>query len=163
VVRSLSQYRGPLAVAITLLALADGILHLSLDFVLFRGNLLGRLGPPPGAPSPPPGAGGPPSFLLPLNQMFVMNLVGYLILILLMWFVAPRLGTLAWLVEALFVLYVATVFLAWLRFGAPNPNGLGYLSKSVEVVLVLLLLVRLWANLKLPSYASDIRSPRAVS
>src|SRR5689334_6244706 len=98
-----------MAILITLLALADGILHLALDYVIFRGNLLGRLGPPPGAPAPPPG-GGPPQFLLPLNQMFVLNLVGYVVLLLLFWFVAPRLGNLAWIVHALFIVYVATVF-----------------------------------------------------
>lgn len=77
-----TQIRGPLAVLISLLALADGVLHLSLNFVLFRGNLFGSLGPPPGAPAPP-GGGGPPSFLVPLNQAFTLNLIGYVVLVLL--------------------------------------------------------------------------------
>src|SRR5690348_9638065 len=136
--RSMVQLRAPLAIAITLLALADGLLHLSLDFVLFRGNLFGRLGPPPGA-APPPGANRPPESLLPLNQAFTLNLVGYVVLVLIFWFVAPRLGTWQWTIDALFILYVAAVFLAWLNFGAPNPNGLGYLSKAIEIVLVLAL------------------------
>jgi len=49
---------------IAVLALADGVVHLSLDFVLFRGNFFGSgapPGPPPGgAPrgsGPPPGGG----------------------------------------------------------------------------------------------------------
>jgi hypothetical protein len=155
--RSISRYRGLLAVVMTVLALADGVLHLSLDFVLFRGNLLGRLGPPPGAPAPPPGGGGPPSFLVPLNQAFTLNLVGYIALVLILWFVGPRLGTWQWLVDALIVVYVATVFIAWLNFGAPNPRGLGYLSKTIEVVLVVVSLVRLWADVQISrtrSYAS---------
>src|SRR5512133_567043 len=75
---------------ITVLALADGLVHLSLDFVLFRGNFFGpgRSGPPPGRLAPPPG-GGPPQLPLPLNELFLLNFVGYVVLALLFWF-APR-------------------------------------------------------------------------
>lgn len=132
-----------LGILITILALADGILHFSLDYVLFRGNLFGRLGPPPGAPPPPSGGGGGPQFPLPLNQLFVLNLFGYVILLLLFWFVAPRLGSWAWLVDALFILFVALTFVGWLNAGAPNPRGLGYLSKALEFLLVVALLIHM--------------------
>ena len=145
-----------LAILITILALADGILHVGLDFVLFRGNLFGRLGPPPGAPPPPTGGGGPPQFPLPLNQLFVLNLVGYIVLVLLLWFVAPRLGGWGWLVEAVFILYTALVIGGWMRFGAPNPRNLGYLSKTLEIVLILALLARLWMRV---GRAARMRSP----
>ena len=160
---SLAQYRRPIAILITLLALADGILHLMLDFVIFRGNLFGRLGPPPGAPAPPSGGGGPPQFLLPLNQMFVLNLVGYVGLLLLFWFVAPRLGNLAWIVHVLFILYVATVFTAWVKFGAPNPMGLGYLSKAIEILLIVLLVVQLWMDIRVSPSVAGSRSPRTAA
>src|SRR5437588_13075309 len=104
-----ARFRGALAVIITLLALADGAVHLSLDFVLFRGNLFGALGPPPGAPAPPLGAAGPPTFLLPLNQMFTLNLCGYVALLLTFWFIGRRLGSRPWLVDAVIILSVATV------------------------------------------------------
>jgi hypothetical protein len=148
-VRSTERSTALLAGLITLLALADGVLHLSLDFVLFRGNVFGQLGPPPGAPPPPPGGGGggPPPLPLPLNQLFALNLIGYAALVLLLWFVAPRLGTWRWLVDAAFLVYIALVFAGWLRLGAPNPMGyLGYLSKSIELVLVLAVLARLWTS-----------------
>ncbi len=136
---------GALAVIITLLALADGVLHLSLDFVLFRGNVFGRLGPPPGAPPPPGGGGGPPPLPLPLNQLFALNLVGYVILVLLLWFVGPRLGAWRWVVEVAFLMYIGLVFVGWLRLGAPNPMGwLGYFSKLLELVIVVAVLARLW-------------------
>src|SRR5205807_10331261 len=76
---------------ITILALADGVLHLSLDYVLFRGNLFGspfagggppggpRGGPPGGGPpagAPPPGPR-PPQLPLELNQLFFLNFVGF--------------------------------------------------------------------------------------
>jgi hypothetical protein len=134
-----------LAILITILALADGLLHFSLDFLLFRGNLLGRLGPPPGAAPPPSGGGGPPQFPLPLNQLFVLNLVGYVVLLLVFWFIAPRLGNWAWVVDAVFILYVAIIFAGWLSIGGPNPQGLGYLSKTLEILLVIALLAHMWS------------------
>jgi hypothetical protein len=159
---SITRIRGPLTVIISLLALADGVLHLSLNFVLFRGNLFGALGPPPGAPRPP-GGGGPPGFLVPLNQAFTLNLVGYVVLVLIFLFVGPRLGSWQWIVDVVFILYVATVFLAWLNFGAPNPRGLGYLSKSIEVLLVLALLAHLWVTVqanRVAEYAGVQRTAR---
>ena len=147
-VRSTDRNLGLLAGLITLLALADGVLHFSLDYILFRGNVFGRLGPPPGAPPPPGGGGGPPPLPLPLNQLFALNLVGYVVLVLVLWFVAPRIGSWRWLVEVAFLVYVALVFAGWLRLGAPNPMGyLGYLSKFIELVLVLAVLARLWMTI----------------
>jgi hypothetical protein len=135
-----------LAWLITLLALADGVLHFSLDYLLFGGNVFGTLGPPPGA-SPPPGGGGPPPFPLPLNQLFALNLVGYVALILIFWFVAPRLSARRWLMDVLLILYVGLIFAGWLRIGGPNPRGLGYLSKSIEILLVVALLAHAWTLL----------------
>lgn len=148
-VRSTDRSIFALGVVITLLALADGLLHLSLDFVLFRGNVFGRLGPPPGAPPPPGGGGGPPPLPLPLNQLFALNLVGYVILVLLLWFVGPRLGAWRWVIEVALLVYIAVVFGGWLRLGAPNPMGfLGYLSRLIELALALAVLARLWMTAK---------------
>jgi hypothetical protein len=131
--------------AITVLAMADGVLHLSLDAVLFRGNFFGRLGPPPGAaPGPPPGTGppAPPVPLpLPLNQMFVLNFVGYLALVVLFWLAMRRFGAWQRWVDGVFIVYVSVAFLAWVDLGGPNPMGLGYLSKAVEIALIIVLVV----------------------
>jgi hypothetical protein len=149
-----------LPAVITLLALGDGALHFALDLVLFRGNFLGRLGPPPGAAPANPPPGPPIPLPLPLNQMFVLNLVGYLILVALFWFVMRRATQARVWMDAVFVLYVAVVFFAWVEFGAPNPRGLGYLSKSVEIVLAVALLTHMWlvsrgAAAAHPTQASD--------
>jgi hypothetical protein len=135
-----------LPAVITVLALADGAVHFSLDMVLFRGNFFGRLGPPPGAaPAAPANAPAPPVPLpLPLNQMFVFNCIGYLILIGLFWFALRRRGGWRPWVDLVLIVYVATAFLAWLEFGAPNPRGLGYLSKTLEILLVIALLAHSW-------------------
>jgi hypothetical protein len=139
---------GFLPIAISILALADGLVHLSLDVVLFRGRFFGSpfgAGPPGGArpPGPPPGGPGGPRIQppLPLNELFLLNFVGYVILVLLFW-IAPRwLGRSRWLLDAALMVYVVVVFLCWWIFGRPNPMGLGYLSKSIEILLFIALAV----------------------
>ncbi len=83
---------------------------------------------------------------LPLNQLFALNLVGYVGLIVLLWFVGPRLRGWRWLIDVLFIIYVALVVAGWLRLGAPNPMGLGYVARAIELVLVVAALLRLWTQ-----------------
>jgi len=135
-VRSTERTLTVLAGIMSLLALADGVLHFALDFVLFRGNIFGAFGPR--------------ELPLALNQLFALNLVGYVVLVLVLWFAAPRLGGSSWLVNVLFMIYIALVVAGWLRLGAPNPMGLGYLSKGLELVLVLVALARIWIALSAP-------------
>ena len=142
-----------LRVSIALLALADGVLHLFLNLGLFRG------GPPPGAsaggfrggvPGGVPGGGGPPPgagrfpFILPLNQLFLLNFIGWVILVILFWFSPRLLGKRRWLMDVAMIVYAAVAFVAWLLFGAPNPMGLGYVSKGIEIALVIALSVDIW-------------------
>ncbi len=134
-----------LPVVITVLALADGAVHFALDAVLFRGNFFGRLGPPPGAPAPANPPPGPPVPLpLPLNQMFLLNCIGYVVLVGLFWFAVRRCGGWRSWTALVLLAYAAAAFLAWVDFGRPNPMGLGYLSKSLEVLLVLALAAYAW-------------------
>src|SRR6266852_3704464 len=143
-----------LPIVISALALIDGVLHLSLDVVLFRGNFFGRFGPPPGAgdrpPGPPPGAPpGPPIPLpLPLNQLFVLNCIGYVVLVALFWLAFRRVHGWRWGMNVPLIVYVAVVFLGWVDFGMPNPLGLGYLSKAIEIVLMIALLAQTWRLLR---------------
>ncbi len=136
-----------LRIITTTLALASGVLHLALDMVLFRGNFgffrIGEApsGPPPGAGSgPPPGATPPPQLPLPLNQLFLLNFVGWIALVLLFWF-APR--TWAWLVDIAMILYTLAIIGGWMYIGSPNPMSLGYISKAIELTLLVALLVHL--------------------
>jgi hypothetical protein len=144
-----SLFRWILPAVVTLLALADGALHLSLDFVLFRGNLFGAgrsglpPGPPPGRPALPPG-GGPPQLPLPLNELFLLNFVGYVVLALLFWFAPRWLGERRWLLDLVMVVYAVSTFFAWWEFGRPNPMGLGYISKGIEFVLIVSLVAHIW-------------------
>src|ERR1700754_2700928 len=88
---------------IMVLALADGVVHLLLDIVLFNGRFWGRpsFGPPPapadGAPPPSPPPGPPPSNPvldvldirkitgLNLNELFFLNAIGYVVLVIALW------------------------------------------------------------------------------
>src|SRR5439155_15373244 len=117
-----------LSTVIILLALADGALHLALDWVLYGGRLWGTLErplPPAGAAvpaGPPPGAGPPPPPLpLPLNELFVLNAIGYLVLVVAFW-LAPRwLGRWTWLVSLAMLGYAVATIVGWVMYGKPNP------------------------------------------
>ncbi len=131
-----------LAIVVTILTLADGILHLSLDWVLFRGNLFGN----PFAGRTPAGGGlrGVIQSIAPLNELFVLNFVIAVVLVVL-FLTSPRwLGDRRWLMNVVIMLFEAATFGAWLSFGRPNPQGLGYLSKTVEVVNIIVLFVYAW-------------------
>jgi hypothetical protein len=88
--------------------------------------------------------------------LFVLNLVGYVALVLIFWFLAPRLGARRWLVDTLLIAYVVVIFAGWMRIGGPNPRGLGYLSKSIEIVLVIALLVHVWILVRRPRNVSAV-------
>jgi hypothetical protein len=49
------------------------------------------------------------------------------------------------------IIYAAATFVAWVMFGQPNPMGLGYLSKGIEVALIIALLVDIWTVRKQPN------------
>jgi hypothetical protein len=144
--------QGILRVVIAVLALADGVLHLLLDFVLFRGNFFGSpflsgpaATPPRTGPAPAP-RGNP--LILPLNELFVLNFAGEVVLVLLFLFSRRWLGERRWLVDVVMIVYAAATFAAWLMFGRPNPMGLGYLSKGVEIVLIITLIADIWSILR---------------
>lgn len=144
-----------LSAVITILALADGALHFLLDFVLFHGTFIGTPqlgpppGPPPGAPSSPPPAPPPmPPWMLPvlshLNELFLLNAIGYVALVLVFWFGRGWLGARRWLLDVVIIIYTAISILGWVEVGEPNPNGLGYISKVIEVVLIVVLAAHIW-------------------
>ncbi len=131
---------GILRPVIAILALADGIIHFSLDVLLFRGNFIGPLPTRPGAA---PARGNP--FILPLNQLFLLNLVGAVVLVVLFWFSRRWLGARRWLIDVAMIVYEAAAFFAWMDIGRPNPMGLGYLSKTIEVIAIVALAVHMWS------------------
>ncbi|HEY7293774.1 MAG TPA: hypothetical protein VH916_01990 [Dehalococcoidia bacterium] len=152
-----------LPLAITVLTLADGLLHLRLDYLLFNGTLWGSArpggghppGPPPGASGPPPGAAGPPSGHLPgnpfpfsLNEMFFLNFLAAIGLVLAFWIAYRWLPRWLLLVDAAIAGFAGYSIWGWWDVGKPNPQNLGHISKAIEVALLLLLAVHAWLLLK---------------
>jgi hypothetical protein len=134
---------GLLPLIITVLGLGDGLLHLYLRFTLFGGAPGAGRPPAPPAGTPPrvPRAGPPVPLPLPLTTLFVLNFVGYIVLVLVFW-IGPRwLGAKSWLIDVAFIIYTSLVILGWLDVGGPNPMGLGYLAKGIEIVLIIALII----------------------
>ncbi len=150
-----------LPIIITILTLADGLLHLRLDYVLFGGKLWGAPsfgGPPPGAAppaagapvrtGPPPGIKTPqpiPFVSLPLNELFLLNFLGYVVLAFVFWLMLRLLPARLWIVDVVLILYTLTSIIGWMRIGGPNPQGLGYIAKGLEVALIVALGTHLWS------------------
>jgi hypothetical protein len=112
-----------LVLVIAVLALADGILHLALDIVLFRSRF----------------------FLNELSVLFLLNFVGYVVLAAAFLFGRRLLGSRAWLLNLVLAGYTVAAIAMWLQRGGPNPMGLGYASKALEVLLVVAVLMHWWA------------------
>jgi hypothetical protein len=134
-----------LPIIVTLLALGDGLLHLRLIYILFRGRLWGSPsfgGPPPGAPrGKPPQA--IPFISLPLNELFLLNCIGFVVLVLLFWLALRQFGGWVWVVDVALIAFTVVSIVGWVRVGKPNPMGYGHLAKGVEIVLIVALLAHL--------------------
>src|SRR5581483_8642448 len=111
-----------LLLAIAVLAVADGVLHLTLDIVLFRGRF----------------------FANQLSIMFLLNFIAYVVLAAALVFGGRLLGSRVWLVNLLLALVAAASIVMWTQRGGPNPMGLGYLSKALEVLLLVAVAAHWW-------------------
>ncbi len=122
-----------LHVVIAILALADGVLHFSLEFAV-------------GFPFPLPGApdAGVPPFIHLLSELFLLNFLGAVVLVGLFWFGDRWLGPRRWLIDVAMIAFAAATLISWWMFGRHNPMGLGYLSLAIEVVLIVSLVAHMW-------------------
>ena len=70
---------------------AISLLVLSMSALTFAGEMQGPGSPepPPGAPGPPPGPPPNPLLVQHLNELFLLNFIGYLILVAAYW-LGPR-------------------------------------------------------------------------
>ncbi len=109
--------------AIAILALADGVLHLMLDVVLFRGGF----------------------FRNTLSVLFLLNAIGFGVLAVAFLVGRRWLGERRWLLDVVLLGYAVATLVAWVWWGAPNPRGLGYASKAIEIVLIVALVAHLAA------------------
>ena len=107
-----------LPIAIVVLALLDGLIHLGVDLFVFPRFNLGNS----------------------LMVLLLLNFLGYVVLVVA--FYALRNAPIPWrrALDGVFILYALTTIVMWATRGGPNPRGLGYTAKVVEVLLILALL-----------------------
>ena len=116
---------GRLTIAILLLAAADASIHVYLDYLFFGGNF----------------------FRNPLAVQFFLNFIGYVVLVCAFVSAGRWLGKQRALINAIMILYAGAAIFRWVQLQMPNPMGLGYLSKAIEVLLIVALLAH-WLKIR---------------
>lgn len=131
---------GPLQIAIMLLALVTGLVH------LYRALLLTFLaGPRPGhIPGPPPGSFGGPSPLMQLvftalPVLFYLNFIGYVVLAGALYL--PAFVRYQRVIRWILIFYTAITIVAWYLITHAQPNLIAYIDKPIELALIILLLI----------------------
>jgi hypothetical protein len=151
--RRLGSMIGPLQIAIIALVVITALIHLQRGLGMLGGGPGGGFGggpgggPPPGANGgpggPPPGAGGGFNIMqlipLPLPVLFLINGIGYLVLVTALYL--PGLRQYQQLIRWLLIAFVAVTIVMYLLIAGLRPNPLGLFDKAVEIALIVLLLV----------------------
>lgn len=155
---------GPLQIAITVLAVVTGLIH--LDRAMTMGSMMSRPwgslpdGPPAGGPATGPmGASGPPvgghmppiggpsimtMLPLPLPILFYLNFIGYIVLAAALYLPAilqfQPLLCYQRVIRWLLIVYTAITIVLWFLITGGHYNLLAYVDKPIEVALIILLL-----------------------
>ncbi len=132
---------GPLQIAIILLAVATGLVH------LYRGIMTSFLAshppanfhPPAHAAGPPPGSSILALLPVPLPVLFYLNFLGYIVLATALYL--PLLRRYQRAIRWILIAYTAITILAWYLITNAQPNLLAYIDKPIEVALIILLLI----------------------
>ena len=138
----------PLQIAILLLALVTGLVHLyrGLLMTFLAGPRPGHFpGRPPGHfPGPPPGSFGGPSPLMQLvftalPVLFYLNFFGYIVLAGALYL--PALVKYQRVIRWILIFYTAITILAWFLITNGHWILLAYIDKPIELTLIILLLI----------------------
>ncbi len=134
------SHLGPLQIAIILLAVVTGLVH------LYRGLMMTFLAgaPPRHFAGPPPGHFAAPSPLMmlvftALPVLFYLNFLGYIVLATALYL--PPLRRYQQVIRWILIAYTAFTILAWFLITNAQPNPLAYFDKPIEVALIILLLI----------------------
>jgi preprotein translocase subunit SecG len=132
---------GLLQIAIIVLVVLTAIIHLQRGISMSAGGFGG------GAPGRPPGASGsgPPggSILqwipLPLSTLFILNGIGYLVLVIALYL--PPLYRFQRLVRWLLIVFAAVTFILYFLVNGFHLQTISIIDKVAEIALIILLLI----------------------
>ena len=133
---------GILQVVIIVLVLITASIHLQRGISMSTGGFGG--GPPGGHP---PGGfrGGPPggsilqSIPIPLSTLFILNGIGYLVLIVALYL--PPLYCLQRIVRWLLIIFAAATFILYFLVNGFHLQTISIIDKIAEITLIILLLI----------------------
>ena len=141
---------GILQIAIIILVVITALVHLQRGIGMSAGGFGGapprgaQGGPPGGAPGGPPG-GAPGGFNmfqllpLPLPILFLINGIGYLVLISALYL--PALARYQRVVRWLLIIFAATTFMLYFLLNGFRLSPLAIVDKVAEITLIVLLLI----------------------
>jgi hypothetical protein len=132
----------PLQIAITVLAVATGLIHLNRAMAM--GPRMGRSIRPPGGAH----MGGPSIMMmlpLPLPVLFYLNFAGYIVLAAALYLPSllqfQPLLRYQRVIRWLLIVYTAVTIVLWFLITGARFNIYGYIDKPIEVALIILLLI----------------------
>ena len=138
---------GALQIAIIVLVIITALVHLQRGIGMSFGGPPGggQGGPPPGGQGGAPGGGQGGGFNImqllpiPLPMLFLLNGIGYLVLVSALYL--PALRQYQPIVRWLLILFAAVTIIMYFAISGFRPNPIGLLTKAVEVGLIVLLLI----------------------
>jgi len=143
--RRLARTIGALQIAIIVLVVITALVHLQRGIGMLSGGFGrggGRPGGPPGAPPPGGGAGGfniMQYLPLPLPILFLLNGIGYLVLVTALYL--PALARYRSIVRGLLILFAALTIVMYFLVNGFRLNPLSVADKIAELSLIALLFV----------------------
>ena len=78
-----------------------------------------------------------------MNELFLLNCIGFIALVLVLWLVLRRFGCAVWVVDVALIAFTTLSIVGWVRVGKPDPMGYGHISKGVEIALIIVLLAHI--------------------
>lgn len=132
---------GPLQIAIIILAVVTGLVHLNLGIMtsFLAAHPPANFHPPAHSTGRPPGSSALMLLPVPLPVLFYLNFLGYIVLAAALYL--PPLRRYQRVIRWIFVVYIAITILGWILINSAHPNPLAYFDKPIEVVLIILLLI----------------------
>jgi hypothetical protein len=135
---------GTLQIVIIALVVITALIHLQRGIGFLGGGPPGGGRPGGGQAGPPPGGGGQGFNIMamlpiPLPYLFLLNGIGYLALVGALYL--PQLRQYQPIVRWLLIAFAAVTIIMYFAIAGVRFNPVGYLTKAVEVALIVLLLI----------------------